>query len=145
LLFGLGFGLVGGFTSGEVELQKRIVPNQGIRRSGRRATLAGLGLGLLSAIAFGLLFFGVQGGPLFGARAGLLFGLIVGPLAALAFGGYACLSHGALRFVLWRSGAIPLNYVRFLNYAAECNFLYRVGGGYRFVHSLWQDYFAANR
>jgi hypothetical protein len=32
--------------------------------------------------------------------------------------------------------------VEFLDYAVERIFLYKVGGGYRFIHQLLQDYFA---
>jgi len=62
----------------------------------------------------------------------------------LTYVGQACLSHLALRFVLWREGLMPLNYVRFLEYATERIFLRRVGGGYIFVHRLVQEHFAAN-
>ncbi|HEU5318680.1 MAG TPA: NACHT domain-containing protein [Chloroflexota bacterium] len=143
LIFALGLGLVGGLIPGEVGPKEWVVPNQGIRRSARRALLVGTGVGVLGTLAFGLLFFGLHGAWWFGAQAGLLVGAILGPLAALAFGGYACLSHAALRVALWRAGALPLAAVGFLDYAVQCNFLYRVGGGYRFVHALWQQYFAA--
>ena len=39
---------------------------------------------------------------------------------------------------------MPLNYVRFLEYATERIFLRRVGGGYIFIHRLVQEHFAAN-
>jgi hypothetical protein len=55
---------------------------------------------------------------------------------------YACISHIALRLVLWRTGALPLRTITFLNYATERIFLRRVGGGYIFVHRLLQEYFA---
>ena len=61
----------------------------------------------------------------------------------LSYGGYACMSHFALRLVLWRSGVIPWDYTRFLDYAADRIVLHKVGGGYIFVHRLVQDYFAA--
>ena len=57
-------------------------------------------------------------------------------------GGSACLSHLTPRVILWREGAMPLNYVRFLEYATERIFLRRVGGGYSFVHRLVQEHFA---
>jgi hypothetical protein len=44
--------------------------------------------------------------------------------------------------ILWRQGAIPVKYVDFLDYAAECIFMRRVGGGYVFVHRLVQEHFA---
>ncbi len=45
--------------------------------------------------------------------------------------------------MLWRNGSAPLNYVRFLDYAAGCTFLRKVGGGYIFVHRLLLEYFAS--
>ncbi|MCK4811544.1 MAG: hypothetical protein KAS74_04670 [Methanosarcinales archaeon] len=45
--------------------------------------------------------------------------------------------------MLWRNGFAPLNYVRFLDYAAGCIFLRKVGGGYIFVHRLLLEYFAS--
>ena len=53
------------------------------------------------------------------------------------------LSHLALRFVLWRSGAMPWNYAAFLDYAARRVFLRKVGGGYIFIHRMLLEYFAA--
>jgi len=37
---------------------------------------------------------------------------------------------------------MPWNYARFLNFCTEKLLLQRVGGRYRFVHKLVQDYFA---
>ena len=50
---------------------------------------------------------------------GLGFGLYGGLFGGLNAGGRACLEHFALRLLLIRSGSIPWNYVKFLNYAAE--------------------------
>ena len=66
-------------------------------------------------------------------------GLIIGPI----YGGRACVQHYVLRIMLWRNGSAPLNYVRFLDYAAERIFLRKVGGGYIFVHRLLLEYFAS--
>jgi hypothetical protein len=54
----------------------------------------------------------------------------------------AYLRHYVLRLLLWRSGAIPWNYTRFLDIAAEQILLRKVGGGYIFLHRLLLDYFA---
>jgi hypothetical protein len=70
-----------------------------------------------------------------GLSAGLLFGLLMG--------GWACLRHHVLRLLLWRAGAMPWNYSRFLDYAAEHILLRKVGGGYIFVHRLLLEYFAS--
>jgi DNA polymerase III delta prime subunit len=47
-----------------------------------------------------------------------------------------------LRVMLYREGYIPWNYPRFLNYAAKCILLHRVGGKYVFIHDLLLEYFA---
>jgi hypothetical protein len=159
LVLGLGAGLVvgllGGLASGGTV--ERAVPNQGIHRSARLAVVfglvAGLVFGLGSVLVHGLLnwlFFGPL--PWQSARIVVVFvlahGLSAGPFfglgTGLSYGGQACLSHLALRFVLWREGVMPLNYVGFLDYATERIFLRRVGGGYIFIHRLIQEHFAAN-
>jgi hypothetical protein len=76
---------------------------------------------------------------LYGLCIGLLFGLGVG----LCFGGFASLQHFVLRLLLYCNGSAPLNYVKFLVYAAERIFLRKVGSGYTLIHRLLQDYFAA--
>jgi hypothetical protein len=72
---------------------------------------------------------------------GLFIGLTCGLLLGLLNGWLACLRHIVLRWLLWRHKAIPWNYPRFLNYAAERILLRRVGGGYIFVHRLLLEYF----
>jgi len=62
---------------------------------------------------------------------------------ALRTGGTACIQHFVLRWLLWRKGAIPWNYPRFLDYAAEHILLQKVGGGYMFVHRFLLEYFAS--
>ena len=57
-------------------------------------------------------------------------------------GGIACIEHAYLRYSLWRRGAIPLNYVHFLEFAAKRILLRRIGGGYIFVHQLLLEHFA---
>src|SRR5207244_2166632 len=116
------------------EVETKMTPNQGIRRSARTAVLVGLAFGLTVGLAGGLtngLVFGrISGVPdelgdvglWLGLGGGLYFGLVSG----LTLGGYACISHLALRLVLWRAGALPLDTVRFLDYATERVFLRRV-------------------
>ncbi len=69
---------------------------------------------------------------------GLVFSLNFGNL----YGGTACIKQTVLRWYLWRSGCIPWNYVRFLDYAVD-RILLRKVGGYMFVHRLLLDHFAA--
>ena len=73
-----------------------------------------------------------------GLGSGLFFGLVGG----LQNGSSAYLKHYVLRFLLWRNDYAPLNYIRFLDYAAERVFLRKVGGGYIFTHRLLMEYFA---
>jgi hypothetical protein len=73
----------------------------------------------------------------------LLSGLVFGLVYGLLDGGEAYLQHYCLRYLLWRSGVMPLHYVRFLNEATERILLQPVGGGYRFIHPLFQEYFAS--
>jgi len=72
--------------------------------------------------------------------AGLSFG---GLLTGLTFGGVAYIKHFLLRFFLWRLGCLPWKYVRFLEEVIGRMLLQRVGGGYRFIHPLFLDYFAS--
>jgi len=66
-----------------------------------------------------------------------------GLLTGLTFGGVAYIKHFLLRFFLWRLGCIPWKYVRFLEEVIGHILLQRVGGGYRFIHPLFLDYFAS--
>lgn len=155
LALGIVFAaLLGGKTSERIETRR--VPNQGIRRSLRTGAIVGLVL-LLAIWPAPLVSVGVTlwvnglapvdvlavlSNPLiqrFGLWMGLLFGLIGG----LAFGGLTVIQHGVVRLLLWMSGAIPWNYARFLDYAAERTVLFSIGGGYLFIHPLIREYFAA--
>jgi len=53
---------------------------------------------------------------LFWAVFGLFLGCLLGCLLA-GFRWKAFIQHFLLRFILWRNGYIPRNYVRFLDYA----------------------------
>jgi hypothetical protein len=75
---------------------------------------------------------------------GLVIGVLIGLISGLRNGGIACLEHLALRLLLWKSGSMPWNCGRFLDYAAERILLRKVGGGYIFTHRLLLEYFAMN-
>jgi hypothetical protein len=66
----------------------------------------------------------------------------MGTAACLWYGGLDVIQHYTLRVILWHRGHIPLNYIGFLNYAAERVFLQKVGGGYIFIHRLLLEHFA---
>ena len=55
----------------------------------------------------------------------------------------AIAQHVALHLVLRHSGYAPPRYNLLLDYCAERLLLQRIGGRYRFMHKLLQDYFAA--
>ncbi len=85
---------------------------------------------------------GVEAALHFGLPFGIPLGLFIGLLAGLR-GLHAYIQHQVLRRQLQRAGAVPPRYERFLDFAADHVLLQRVGGGYRFIHALLLDYFAA--
>ena len=135
IMLGAGLLLViqSGWTSELLDERLLISPNQGIRRSGRHGLIVGLIFGGVGGLTFSFL-----ANPVNGLVCGLILGLAVG----LLNGGMACIKHALLRWSLWRAGVIPWHYSRFLDYGVERIFLYKVGGGYLFVHRLLLEYFA---
>jgi len=142
LLVGLVGGLLVGLGGTPLAKNVRLKPNQGIHTSGWNALRLGLVLfpvfGLLGGLLFGLVF-GLLGGLLFGLLSGLFGGLVSG----LVFGGKAYVQHYVLRWFLAHGRALPWKVVPFLEEVTGCVLLQRVGGGYRFVHPLLQEYFAS--
>ncbi len=69
-----------------------------------------------------------------------LYGVVTG---WLKYGGQTSLQHFFLRIFIWLDNLMPWNYSQFLDYAAERFFLYKVGGGYMFIHNLPRNYFAS--
>jgi len=154
-------GVMAGFIIGLEgrQIKEKQVPNHGIRRSARTAVVIGcavwLGMGVLVGLAvalasrFSLVPWAV--GVWNRLYASVTWSLINWGIWAMAFGwgagmlygGLACIRHLLLRFMLWHEGAMPWNYARFLDYAAERIFLRKIGGGYIFVHRLLLEYFAA--
>ena len=136
-----------GFRGSEIDT--RIFPNQGIWKSARSAGL----LGLLGGLVVGLLqvlIVGLIVGSILGQKIGLMTllppligGSLYGLFLGLIFGGSAaCIQHLTLRLILYFHKYAPWNYARFLNYAADCLFLQKVGGGYIFVHRMLLEHFA---
>jgi hypothetical protein len=172
LSYWLVLGLLQSVSGVTVEDQRRVVPNQGIHRSALNGLvlglistvivglvvgliiglasqgsqvdrlIAGLSTGLSAGLSTGLIA-GLIAGLSTGLIAGLIAGLSAGLSAGLLYGGLAFLRHYVLRFLLWRTGSVPWQYVTFLDYAAERILLRKVGGGYIFLHRLVLDYFAA--
>ena len=143
---GLLGGLAGGLSSELLDTHALTTPNQGIQRSGRRALLVGTVTGLLGIVMGGALGSVVAGNPQdlwpFVVTYGMLFGSLLGLVSGLRAGGIAYIQHFVLRFLQWKIGAMPWNYPRFLNYAAERILLRKVGGGYIFTHRTLLEYMA---
>jgi hypothetical protein len=139
LVWGLMAAMFGGLNSKIVET--KTISNQGILLSLRNALLTGPGFGLIIGL-FGGLLYGVLFGFQYGVDFGIFLGLGVGTTAFMWYGGLDVIQHSTLRVILWYRGHIPLNYVGFLNYAAERVFLQKVGGGYIFIHRLLLEHFA---
>ncbi len=92
------------------------------------------GPGLIVALDFGLRD---------GMHNGWFLGLCGGLLLYAMSGGLAAMRHGIIRLLLRRAGVVPPHYARFLDEAASCILLQKVGGGYSFVHRLLLEYFAS--
>ena len=141
--------LTSGWKSSNIDENQLTKPNEGIRRSILNAGFAacifgpigGLISGLIAGIAFGLVG-GIAEWPI------LLMGFVVIFSVIFAFefftihGGIAFCEHYILRYHLHRRKYMPWKYSDFLDYAAECIILYKVGGGYIFSHRLLLEYFA---
>jgi hypothetical protein len=142
LIFGLYIGvycvLLFGLSVSPVDIDMHKKPDQEITNSGKNALRMGLIFGLLSELFLGLTL-GMDG-KLF---SGLILGLIIGLYTGLIYGGAFFLNHYLIRLLLYQSGVMPLNYVRFLDEATSRYLLLPIGNGYRFNHQLFQEYFAS--
>ena len=142
-------GVLSGATGADVE--RRLVPNQGIRQSainvGIFAALGALIVGQL----YGVLNLSAAAAATrtlpsaadwlrLGVGAGVNLGVLAGLLP-----GAACIQHFTLRFVLWAGGAAPWRFIRFLHFATERRVLQQVGGRYRFIHVSLRDHLAETR
>ncbi len=143
----LNMSIGGSITYSAIEEQQRITPNEGIKRTRRRSLQFGLiGGGMFGLIAIllleltKLLLFQKHIVFLGGVRNGVVFTLIAGIVLWTYNGGLTWYKHIVLRFLLWHRGAIPWHYERMLDEAVQRILLYRVGGGYHFIHDLFRDY-----
>ncbi len=73
----------------------------------------------------------------------IVVGVAGGSLAFILSGGLAWWRHWVLRYLLWRRGIISWRYSKMLDEAAYYYMLYRVAGGYHFMHDLLRDYLAS--
>lgn len=152
LSLGLFVGLLGPLFKGlrGMIVEAKTFPNQGIRLSQQNAAFAGFIAGMMGVLFIGLFFclleiskFGLTIGLIIGSVSGLIVGLMEGLIVALWYGGLDIIGHYTLRLILVIRGHTPGNYARFLDYAVDRIFLQKVGGGYRFIHRLLLEHFAA--
>ncbi len=136
LFFGLYLSLSVSLSRTSLDGNMRLKPNQRIYLSGWNALRLSCLFFLLSGLSFGLLL----NLHLF---LGIVISLLVSLSSGLSFGGAAYVQHYVLRLVLASSHVLPWRAVPFLEEATACILLQRVGGGYRFIHPLLQEYFAS--
>jgi DNA polymerase III delta prime subunit len=137
LIFSLLSGLVGGLSRG-TEIEKTVIPNQGIWRSVNNAKLL-----FIIFAPIGMIFAQFYSD---GILEQISLGLSVGILATLSGGqrsGFTLIQHLTLRVILWWNPSIPWNYAQFLDHAAERIFLKKVGGSYIFIHRSLLEHFAS--
>jgi hypothetical protein len=132
ILFGIGFGLFGGFHSRDFEL--RTEPNQGIWASLGNSIKVGVSLTLFVGVFVALTSKSLD--------MGISIGLIAGLIGGSQFGGLTFVQHFTLRFILFVSGILPWNLIDFLDNATLLIFLRKVGGGYIFIHRLMMEHLA---
>jgi DNA polymerase III delta prime subunit len=118
-----------GFVTEVIEKEESITPNYGFEEALRTAFLISILFCISSFMAFQMPATYYRG-----------ITCILGFLACYCY--LPLIKHLSLRLVLWQSGTIPWNYARFLNYCTERLLLQRIGGRYRFMHKLLQEYFA---
>src|SRR5207248_6749456 len=138
-----------GFSNQLMDKQRKIRPNQGIWRT-VQLSVVWLIPTLLFASSAAIFSRIILFGPDY-ALANLATLLLAGILVGMAFGlyywqlrgGMAFIQHFTLRVLLWHTKLIPWNYVSFLDNTASHALLYKVGGGYVFIHRQLLEYFAS--
>jgi DNA polymerase III delta prime subunit len=140
-----------GISGNVLEKNTFMKPNEGIRISAHNSIRYGvsttlvIGLIIMPSVALlGMLMNYLSPGLQFWISLGVsVIAVPAGLLVGLSIGGLACIRHVVLRLLLWRATFIPWNYPQFLDYAAGCILLRKVGGGYIFIHRLLLEYFAS--
>jgi hypothetical protein len=151
LIGGLISGLLGGLTD-KVNGGKAF-PNEGIKLSGKSATIAAvigfLSVGVGVALSVGLSEWLSQGLMVsanerlsFALSVGLGFAVSVAAILGLNRGGSAVVKHYSIRLILWLCGYTPFRFIRLLDDCARLIILKKVGGGYIFIHRMLLEYFA---
>ncbi len=143
----LGFGTIGavlgmtfgGFAGESLDSKDR--PNEGILLSIKKSMILGIATFLIIS-CLGLVI--SHGEDWIEVRIPfVIMGVTLGWIVANWYGGLDVLQHYLLRWMLARQGDVSFRYPGFLDQAARRVLLQKVGGGYIFVHRLFQEHFAA--
>jgi DNA polymerase III delta prime subunit len=132
------------FENIRAEITTPVEANQGMKDSWRNI----LFFVLIVLIFTGLLCFRFQvsisnfADKKFSIQVFLSYIIYIVGFASFEGGGKALIQHSVLRLILAWNCYAPLRYDLMLDYCVERLFLQRVGGRYRFMHRLLQDYFA---
>jgi len=138
LCFLLVILLVGAISGEESRIDLKIYPNQGIWRTWNYVVI----WFLISGFIAGIFTVVMDGYELIRTPAIALTVAFLCSLIGSSWSGLVCIQHFILRFILYLKGYIPWNYAKFLDYSTERLLLQRVGGRYRFIHRLLQEYLA---
>ena len=131
------------------EIERKIIPNQGIKKSIINVLFLTiivypftLILVILSQYVIWKVIWNVVLNNIYLIPPALVSSLFFSILMAMMESGRPVIQHLSLRIILWINGFIPWNYARFLDYATERILLQKVGGGYIFVHRMLMEHFA---
>ncbi|HKH49466.1 MAG TPA: DUF4062 domain-containing protein [Thermoanaerobaculia bacterium] len=142
ILLAMAVGGIGGFT--EAVKEAKSSANQGTWLSVRSGLTVGL-TALLLTLPLSFLWarsWAQQTGADFSSAA-LCSSVITGWFFLSRRGGRSFVSHFTIRFLLAVHGKLPWNATPFLDFAADRILLYKVGGGYVFIHRLLLEHFAS--
>jgi len=130
--------LIGFLASIQVfDIQKKSFPNQAVWFSVKNS----VAISLLSLIvSIGTAYITVLAIPEYDFRDGMT-GILIFAMYACMFSGMGfVLRHISIRLTLYFYQKSPWNYKRFLAHAERLRFIQRVGGRYRFTHTLLRQY-----
>ena len=149
LIFGLVWGLIAGLTDDEIIVGLFWGLIHGLFWGLIAGLIAGLAAGLINRLSEESIdglseqpINGLSERPMSLLVIGLIPFFIVALMAEIVTDIVTHLRLIFLHFLLYLRGFIPWNYARFLDYATESLFLYKVGTGYIFVNRMLMEHFA---
>ena len=138
LLRGLFYALAFGYLLGDLDSNNRVW--KWFQRRRVWGVLAGICWGLLPGLAYSPYLPRIV--PVDGLTRDWGARLVLRPACGLAIALAPDIQQRVVNWQLRRIAVVPPHLSRFLDYAADRTLLQRVGGGYRFIHTLLRDYFA---